>query len=239
MTTAAVSPLLTKPVDKLTHEQITLMQLSLSDWAGLNHYRESNAEAGEPKKGEPRVVFFGDSITAAWGLRHGHFFPDEPWINRGIGGQTTPQMLVRFQQDVIKLQPKVVVILAGINDIAGNTGAEPLAAIEDNFRSMVTLAKDAHIRVVLSSVLPAPQIPWVPGTDPREEIGSLNKWLEEFAAEQSLVFLNYYPAMVAADGGIKPELAEGDVLHPNDSGYVIMEPLARTAVAKALAMPAP
>lgn len=239
MTTPAVSPLLTTPVDKLTHEQITSMQISLSDWAGLNHYRKSDAEAGEPKKGEQRVVFFGDSITAAWGVRHGHFFPDEPWINRGIGGQTTPQMLVRFQQDVIQLQPKVAVILAGINDIAGNTGAEPLAAIQDNFRSMVTLAKNAHIRVVLSSVLPASRIPWVPGADPREEIGSLNKWLKEFAAEQNLVFLNYYPAMVAQDGGIRPELAEGDLLHPNDSGYAIMEPLARAAVAKSLAKAMP
>ena len=215
------------------------MQRQLADWPQLARYRTDNAALDLPAKGQRRVVFYGDSITDSWGRRHGHFFPDEPWVNRGISGQTTPQMLVRFRQDVIDLHPEAVVILAGINDIAGNTGPETLPTIESNFRSMVALAKAAHIRVVLSSVLPAGHIPWRSGIDPRQEILALNKWLEEFAAEQKLVFLNYYPAMANAGGAMRPELAEDVFVHPNDAGYAVMEPLARSAVSKSLAMPRP
>ena len=235
----AAAPMLTIPARDLTLEQIASMQKLLADWPQLARYRADNAALGEPAAGQRRVVFYGDSITDGWGRRHGHFFPDQPWVNRGISGQTTEQMVVRFRQDVIELHPEAVVILAGTNDIAGNTGAETLPTIEGNFRSMVALAKAAHIRVVLSSVLPASAFPWHPGVDPRDEVAALNRWLQSFAAEQGLMFLNYYPAMVNAEGGMRPELAEDRFIHPNDAGYAVMEPLARAAVTKALAMPQP
>jgi lysophospholipase L1-like esterase len=238
ITTPAAAPMLTMPVGQLTQQQVATMQRQLADWAQLGRYRNDNAPLGAPKAGELRVVFYGDSITDGWGRTRGKFFPDKPWVNRGISGQTTPQMVVRFQQDVIGLHPEAVVILAGINDIAGNTGAESLGTIEDNFRSMVALAKSAHIRVVLSSVLPAAAFPWHRGVDPREEVVALNQWLQGFASEQGLVFLNYYPALVGPDGGMKAGLAV-DGIHPSDAGYAVMEPLARVAVGKALGTAAP
>ena len=231
--------MLTTPVSELRPEQIAAMQKLLADWPQLARYRADNAALGQAGSGQRRVVFYGDSLTDSWGRRHGHFLPDQPWINRGISGQTTPQMVVRFQQDVLALHPEAVVILAGINDIAGNTGPETLPAIEANFRSMVTLAKASHIRVVLSSLLPAGAIPWRPGVDPRDEILALNKWLESYAAEQGLVYLNYYPAMATPEGAMRPELAEDKFVHPNDAGYAVMEPLAKAAVLKALATPQP
>lgn len=238
ITTAASDPLLTTPVEELTPAQILSMQKKLADWPQLVRYHDDDIAMGEPRPGDARVVFLGDSITDGWGRGHGKFFPDQPWVNRGISGQTTPQMVLRFQQDVLALQPRAVVILAGINDIAGNTGPESLASIEDNFRSMVSLAKAAHLAVVISSVLPASHFGWHPGIDPRAEVVKLNSWLQQFATEQNLVYLDYYPAMVAADGGMKPELSK-DGVHPNDAGYAIMEPLARAAVAKALPQPRP
>lgn len=222
------------PAAQLTPQQIASMQRQLADWPQLARYRDDNLQLTEPLAGQHRVVFFGDSITYAWGRLHGKFFPDQPWINRGISGQTTPQMVLRFQQDVLALHPDAVVILAGINDIAGNTGVESMGMIEDNFRSMVALARSAHVRVVLSSVLPANHFPWRPGVDPRAEVVALNTWLQQFAREQQVSFLNYYPAMAAPDGGMRPELTV-DGVHPNDAGYVVMEPLARAAVSKALA----
>jgi lysophospholipase L1-like esterase len=185
------------------------------------------------------VVFLGDSITDSWGRHYGQFFPGKPYVNRGISGQTTPQMLLRFQQDVLALHPAVVVILGGINDIAGNTGPETLETIQNNFRSMVALARAAHVRVVLSSVLPASFLPWQPGVEPRAEVRLLNQWLEHYAAQQNAVFLNYYPALVNADGGLREELAADKFVHPNDRGYAIMGPLAEAAIRKALAAPQP
>ncbi len=161
-----------------------------------------------------------------------------PWINRGISGQTTPQMLVRFHQDVLALHPQAVVILAGINDIAGNTGVETLPEIENNFRSMVTLAQHAHVRVVLSSVLPASHFPWRPGVDPSGEVLALNLWLKSYAAEQGATYLDYFPALLGTDGGMKAEYTL-DGIHPNDAGYAVMEPLARAAVMQALARKQP
>ena len=239
LTQPASASTLTMAASALKAEQVESMQRQLADWPQLARYRSENAALGEPRQGQRRVVFYGDSITDSWGRRHGHFFPDQPWVNRGISGQTTPQMLVRFRQDVIDLHPEAVVIFAGINDIAGNTGVETLPVIENNFRSMVALAKAAHIRVVLSSVLPAGRIPWRPGVDPRDEVAALNHWLEGFAAGEKLVFLNYYPAMVNAEGAMRPELAEDAFVHPNDAGYAVMEPLAKAAVLKALAMRRP
>lgn len=177
-------------------------------------------------------------ITDAWGRQRGTFFPDQPWLNRGISGQTTPQMLARFQQDVVALHPAAVVILAGINDIAGNTGAEPLPVIEASFRSMSAVAKAAHIRIVLSSVLPTEALPWRPGADPREEILALNEWLKSFASDQGLVYLDYFSSMAGPNRGMKASLSI-DGVHPSDAGYAIMEPLARAAVSRALVLPQP
>lgn len=236
--TPASSPSLTVPPEQLTPQQVAGMQHQLADWAQLSRYRQENAALGDPTPQQRRVVFYGDSITDSWGRQHGRFFPDQPWVNRGISGQTTPQMLVRFQQDVLALHPEAVVILAGINDIAGNTGAESLGTIQDNFRSMVALAKAAHVRVILSSVLPAAAFPWHPGVDPRDEVVALNQRLQEFAAKEHVGFLNYYPAMVGPDGGMRPGISL-DGIHPNDAGYAIMEPLAREAVLKSLATPRP
>lgn len=236
LTTPAVAQEFTVPATSLTPAQIGSMQHQLADWPQLSRYRAENLKLGPPASGEQRVVFLGDSITDNWGRLHGKFFPDKPWINRGIGGQTTPQMLDRFQQDVLQLHPAVVVLLGGINDIAGATGAESLAEIEANIRSMVMLARAAHVRMVLSSVLPAATIPWRPGIDPRQEVTALNTWLAQFATAQHLVFLNYYPAMAEPDGGMLPGLSS-DGVHPVDAGYAVMEPLARAAVAEALARP--
>lgn len=239
MKVPAIASTLTKPASALTQEETRQMQKKLADFGDLSRYQAANRKLGKPLPGVRRVVFFGDSITDNWGRRYGKFFPGKPYVNRGISGQTTPQMLVRFHQDVIGLDPAAVVILAGINDIAGNTGPETLEEIENNFRSMVALAKSAHIRVILSSVLPASYFPWRPGVDPRQEILALNQWLRHFAVEQRLVYLNYYPAMVNAKGGMKVSLAADKAVHPNDAGYAIMEPLAEAAITKSLAMPRP
>ena len=238
LTTPAAWPDLSMPVAQLKPQQIQTMQQRLSDWPLLAAYREENSKLGPPAAGEQRVVFLGDSITDGWGRRHGKFFPDRPWVNRGISGQTTPQMLLRFQQDVLALQPQAVVLLAGVNDIAGNTGAETLEAIKDNFRSMVALAKQAHVRMVLCSTLPTGTIPWHPGIDPRAEITALNTWLQTYAKEQHVSYLNYYDAMATPEGSMRPGLSV-DGLHPNDAGYAVMEPLARKVVTAALALPRP
>ncbi len=238
MTTPAVDGELTAPPAQLTPNQIKGMQHKLADWPDLARYRADNAHLPPPQPGQARVVFFGDSITDGWGRGHGHFFPDQPWLNRGISGQTTPQMLVRFRQDVINLHPEAVVILAGINDIAGNTGPETLDGIEDNFRAFVALAEAAHVRVVLSSVLPAGHFPWRPGVDPRDEVAALNTFLQTLATQHHAVYLNYFPALVTSDRAFQPALTV-DGIHPNDAGYAVMEPLARAAVKQSLAQPRP
>jgi lysophospholipase L1-like esterase len=206
----------------------------LKDWANLGRYRTENAALQPPSASEDRVVFMGDSITDAWGRSRGKFFPGKPYINRGISGQTTPQMLIRFRPDVINLKPKVVVILAGTNDIAGNTGPESLADIEANFTSMVELAEASHIRVVVSSVMPVcdyikPQT----ARRPPDEIIALNQWLEEYATKNNLIYLDYYSAMIDDHKMLKQDLTY-DGLHPNDAGYEVMSPLASAAIAKAL-----
>lgn len=239
MTTAASAPELTLPAADLTEKQVEGMQKRLADWPQLARYREEDAKLGEPAGGEQRVVFLGDSITDGWGRLHGSFFPGKPYVNRGISGQTTPQMVLRMQQDVIALHPAAVVILAGINDIAGNTGPESLETMEENFRTMVSLAKAQHIRVVLSSVLPASYFPWRKGVDPTAEVVALNEWLQGYAAKEGLVYLNYYPALVDNVGGMRPELAADKAVHPNDAGYAVMMPIAQAAVDRALSKPKP
>ena len=206
------------------------------DFGQLARYRDADAALGPPKAGESRVVFFGDSITDIWKLED--YFPGKPYINRGIGGQTTPQMLVRFRQDVINLQPKVVVILAGTNDIAGNTGPMRNEDIEANFASFAELAKVHGIRVVYSSILPVHDY-----TDrakdffaqrPQTRILALDDWLKDYCAKNGIVYLDYFSAMVDNKGMLKKDLAD-DGLHPNAAGFKIMAPLAEAAIQKALA----
>ena len=203
------------------------------EWAYLSKYREADAKLGSPGMFEKRVVFLGDSITEGWGDKDAAFFARTAYVNRGISGQTTSQMLVRFRQDVIGLRPAVVVILAGTNDIAENGGIITLEAIEDNLHSMVDLARINKIRVVLASVLPAVRYPWRPGIEPAAEIFALNQWIEGFCEKNNLVYVDYYSAMVDANRALRPGLS-GDGVHPTAEGYAIMEPLVEAAVRTAL-----
>ncbi|MFT3761861.1 MAG: SGNH/GDSL hydrolase family protein [Pseudoxanthomonas sp.] len=228
----AVFPVLTDAPSTLPEDKIALMQQWLLDFPGLARYRGDNAELPATEKG--RVVFYGDSITDGWGRVEGtEFFPGKPWLNRGISGQTTAQMLLRFRQDVIELKPEAVVVLAGTNDIAGNTGPASLDMIEDNLRSMAELARANGIRVVLASVLPASAYPWRPGYRPAAKIRALNEWIGRYARDNGFVYLDYYSAMANAEGGLDPELAK-DGVHPTPAGYAVMAPLAQRAVQEAL-----
>ena len=231
----AINPLYTVPPASLSTEHIAAMQQQLADWPQLNRYRADNARLALPSSGQARVVFFGDSITDAWGRARGtRFFPGRPYINRGISGQTTAQMVVRFRQDVVDLHPAAVVILAGTNDIAGNTGLATLPMIEDNFRSMTELAQANHIRVILASVLPTSDYPWHPGLRPAGKVRALNSWLRAYAASRGETYLDYYAALANAQGGMDKRLAS-DGVHPTPAGYAIMAPLAQQAIERALA----
>lgn len=227
----AVEPDYVAPAASLPPERVQAMQQRLLDWPGLARYRDDNARL--PPRAPGRVVFYGDSITDGWGRVPGTaFFPGKPYVNRGISGQTTAQMLVRFRQDVIALQPDVVVILAGTNDIAGNTGPATQAMIEDNLRSMVQLAQANGIRVVLASVLPASAYPWRPGYRPADRIRALNRWIAHHAHETGAVYLDYHGAMANAEGGLDAALA-ADGVHPTPAGYAVMAPLAQRAIDEA------
>jgi lysophospholipase L1-like esterase len=206
-----------------------------NDWAYLARYHDDNTKIGLPAPGENRVVFYGNSITDFWINIVPEFFQGKPYIDRGISGQTTPQMLVRFQQDVVSLKPKVVVILAGINDINGNTGPSTIEMIANNIMSMVEIAKAAGIRVVLSSVLPCDSIYNRPDLHPAEKVLQLNAWLKEYAKENQCVYLDYFPALANETNGLKAEYTE-DGLHPNKAGYEVMQPLAEKAIKTALGM---
>jgi lysophospholipase L1-like esterase len=204
-----------------------------TDWADLARYRDANVQLGAPRAGEQRVVFMGNSITDAWAQYFDSMFPGKPYVGRGISGQTTPQMLVRFRQDVIALKPAVVVILAGTNDIAGNTGPSTLEMIEDNLASMTELAQANGIRVVLSSVLPVFDYPWKPGLEPAPKIVALNAWIRNYATAHGAIYLDYYTAMADERGGMRSNLST-DGVHPNEAGYRVMAPLAEQAIARAL-----
>ena len=204
------------------------------DWASLARYRDENARLGAPRAGERRVVFMGNSITEGWARHFATTFPGKPYVGRGISGQTSPQMLVRFRQDVIALRPAVVVINAGTNDIAGNTGPSTLEMIQDNLASMVELAQANGIRVVLASVLPASDFPWKRGLEPAPKIVALNAWMRAYAARRGAVYLDYHAAMRDARDGLRAELS-GDGVHPNEVGYRVMAPLAEAAIQAALA----
>ncbi len=203
------------------------------DWPDLKHFKAANEKLESPKPDENRVVFMGNSITIGWLNSVPEFFEGKPYVNRGISGQTTPQMLLRFRQDVIDLGPKVVVILAGTNDIAGNTGPMTLDQIIDNLRSMTELAKANGIKVVLSSVLPAYDYPWRPGLKPNEKIPKLNAMIKDYADEAKVVYLDYFSVMVNDKNGLDEDLA-GDGVHPTKKGYAVMAPLAEAAIKKAL-----
>lgn len=220
--------------DDKVRTELDRAQKTLKDWANLGRYKADNASVKPPAAGESRVVFMGDSITDAWGRRYGKFFPGKPYINRGISGQTTPQMLIRFRPDVIALKPKAVVILAGTNDIAGNTGPMTLEEIEGNLMSMAELAKANGIKVVFSSVMPVTDA-IRPQTDrrPPDTIRALNTWIKDYASKTGAGYIDYHSAMVDDKGMLKTELTY-DGLHPNDAGYVLIEPLAQKAIDAAL-----
>ena len=212
-----------------------------NDWPNLARYNNDNKTVAPPAKTEQRVVFMGDSITDSWDNPvNGGFFPGKPYVNRGISGQTTPQMLIRFRRDVLELKPKVVIILAGTNDIAGNTGPTTLEAIQDNLTSMAELATAHGVRVVFSSLLPVSDYEIRDGKPltqtvrrPPEQILALNAWMKEYAKAHRFVYLDYFSAMVDDKGFLKDELSN-DGLHPNVQGYAVMAPLAEAAIAATL-----
>lgn len=207
--------------------------IQAQDWANLNQFKKENAKLSTPTENENRVVFMGNSITIGWLNSNPAFFKDKPYINRGIGGQTTPQMLLRFRQDVIALQPKVVIILAGTNDIAGNTGPSTLEMIADNIKSMAELAHVNKIKVVLSSTLPAYDYPWKPGVEPAEKIIALNAIIKSYCEEKGHIYLDYFSTMVDERNGL-PKKYASDEVHPTKTGYAVMEPLVEAAITKAL-----
>jgi lysophospholipase L1-like esterase len=204
-----------------------------TDWPNLAKYAQANATLPPPAAGENRVVFMGNSITEGWAASFDKLFPGKPYVGRGISGQTTPQMLVRFRQDVIALKPKVVVILGGTNDIAGNTGPSTIEMIEDNLASMTDIAQANHIRVVLVSVLPVFDYPWRRGLEPAPKIVALNAWLKQYAAKVGAVYLDLHSAMKDSRDGMRSELS-GDGVHPNAAGFALMSPLTDRAIAEAL-----
>ena len=213
----------------------------LKDWPQLARYHDDNTKVNPPAKTEQRVVFMGDSITDGWDAPNmGGFFPGKPYVNRGISGQTTPQMLIRFRPDVIDLKPKVVVILAGTNDLAGNTGPTTMEAIEGNLISMAELARTNGIRVVLASLLPVSDYEVRDGKPivqtvrrSPDKIMALNAWMKNYAGANRLIYLDYFSAMVDGKGFLKDELSD-DGLHPNAAGYAVMNPLAEAAIQSSL-----
>ena len=201
------------------------------DWANLKRFQQENSELLLPKANEHRVIFMGNSITEGWLSIRPEFFKNKPYVNRGISGQTTPQMLVRFRQDVIHLKPSTVVLLAGINDIAENTGPSTIEMIANNIVSMAELAKANHINVIICSVLPANKFPWREGLKPAEKVIKLNTILKSYSKKHKLAYVDYYSAMVNDSHGLKKELGE-DGIHPNKNGYLIMEPILEKAIKK-------
>jgi len=199
------------------------------DWSNLNRYKLDNTQLGSPLEHEKRVVFMGNSITQGWSVLFPEFFEGKHYITRGISGQTTPQMLIRFRADVIALEPKVVLILAGINDIAGNTGPSDVTMITNNIMSMAELAKNNNIHVIISSILPAKDFSWKPGMNPPPKILAVNTIIEKFANDNGMIYLDYYSSMVDEDNALKKEYGY-DGVHPNKEGYQVMSLLAEDAI---------
>jgi len=216
-------------------QQLAAVQAKLMDWAQLGRYAAENAALAPAAAGERRVVFYGDSITDAWGRQPGTgtFFPGKPYVNRGISGQTTAQMVVRFHQDVVDLHPAAVVILAGTNDVAQNTGPLTDEMTLDDFRAMTEMARANGIKVVVASILPAGDFWWHKGLEPAPKIRALNARLEAWCRSEGMVWVDYYSPMADANGAMKPGLS-ADGVHPNAAGYAIMAPLAEAGIRKAL-----
>jgi len=221
-------------------QRVVANDVRLRDWPQLARYRDQNRTLAAPAAADTRIVFTGDSITDNWQQpRYSTFFQDKRRVDRGISGQTTPQMLIRFRPDVIELKPKVVVILAGTNDIAGNTGPMSDEEIQRNIESMAELAKTHGIKVVLSSILPTSAYHTAPNGNPQtnqrpmDRIRAINAWMKQYADANGHVYLDYFTAMLDGTGLMKTELTADD-LHPNADGYKIMEPLAEAAIQKAL-----
>lgn len=204
-------------------------KVKAQDWANLNKYANENTVLTSASTGEKRIVYFGDSITEAWSTISPDFFIGKNYINRGISGQTTPQMLVRFRADVIDLKPEIVVILAGTNDIAGNTGPITLEIIMGNLISMCELAKANGIKVILCSVLPAYDYPWKSGLEPAEKITALNIMISKYAKSNSIQYVDYFSAMVDDQKGLK-SIYSKDGVHPNKEGYNVMQPIIETTI---------
>ncbi|GAA0316098.1 SGNH/GDSL hydrolase family protein [Sphingomonas oligophenolica] len=201
------------------------------DWAWLARYRDANQPLLASADAK-RVVFMGDSITQGWAAQP--FIKDNAhFVGRGISGQTTPQMLLRFRSDVVALKPAVVHIMGGTNDVALNTGPETPEEIEGYVAGMVEIAKANGIRVVIASIPPAADFPWHPGLAPGPKISALNAWLKEYAAKQHVVYADYWPAIATPEGAMKPEYSK-DGVHPNADGYAAMAPIAEAAIAKAM-----
>lgn len=201
------------------------------DWPYLNKYKNENSFLNPPTSEEKRIVFFGDSITEGWKTVHPDFFVNKSYINRGINGQTTSQMLIRFRPDVIELKPQIVVILAGGNDIAENTGPISLETILGNLTSMCELAKANNIKVVLCSILPANDFPWKRGMEPATKIEALNEMIVNYAEANDITYADYYSSMKDEQKGLKATYSE-DGVHPNKTGYCIMEPIIETIISK-------
>jgi lysophospholipase L1-like esterase len=208
-------------------------KLQMQDWPYLKKYEKENANLPVLESGENRIVFMGDSITEFWAALCPEFFVGKQYINRGISGQTTPQMLIRFRADVIALKPTMVVLLAGANDIAGNTGPSTLEMILNNIISMAELAKANQIEMILCSLLPAYDFPWKTGSFPTEKIVTFNAMLKKYADENSILFLDYYSAMVDERKGLKAAYAD-DGVHPNKMGYEVMGPIIEKGINKIL-----
>ncbi|WP_242091691.1 SGNH/GDSL hydrolase family protein [Aestuariivivens sediminicola] len=203
------------------------------DWGNLKRYQSENLALGKPDPDAHRVVFMGNSITEGWKTLRPEYFSERPYINRGISGQTTPQMLLRFRQDVVNLSPSVVVILAGINDIAENTGPTTIEMIMDNIISMAEIAISNRIKVVLCSVLPAFDFPWRPGLNPSGKVIRLNALLQEYAKAHDLEYVDYFSAMADERNGLEQSLGD-DGVHPNAKGYAIMEQLLEKTLSQML-----
>lgn len=204
-----------------------------NDWAGLRRYREANATLFLRSRRYRSVVFMGDSITDAWPRRSERFFDQTRYVGRGISGQTTPQMLVRFHQDVIELEPDVVVINAGTNDIAGNTGPSTIEMITANLKGMAQLADAAGIKVVFASITPAYDYPWSPGKEPAPKVAAVNQWMKGYCEGHGCTYADYHSAMSDDKGEMREGLST-DGIHPNAAGYAIMQPIIQAAIAKAM-----
>jgi lysophospholipase L1-like esterase len=232
----SVPPISSTGYPELDQYRASRISIYTDDFGQLARYRAANAALAPPRAGENRVIFLGDSITDYWKLPG--YFPGKPYINRGIDGQTTPEMLVRFRQDVIDLHPKVLLVLAGTNDIAGVTGRASNEDIEANYASMAELARAHRIRIVFASLLPVHNYTHDAQESfalrPRERILALNKWLQDYCAKNGFVYLDYFSALIDDHGMLKRALSD-DGLHPTDAGYKIMAPLAEKAIHKALA----